>query len=215
MCSRHTDEAGGDAMSRSTAIRLFATLVLGLLVGHAAPVLAGNFGSNVNSADEIAHPCDATLAAQCVANNGTHTVYKSQFLSANMVAATNHGITQANNLTYVSAYDVGTSNADVTVSQGHYGNSGWWAYTRCVSGSAYGGADPYRWCRPQEIRYNMTHPSGWYNTAQGREAVACHEMGHSLGLRHTFATDSCMHDAWTAVDVYNSHDKAVVNGHYD
>ena len=46
--------------------------------------------------------------------------------------------------------------------------------------------------------------------------IACHENGHTLGLRHrpsSAANTSCMYDP-ANVAVYDDHDRAVINGNY-
>ncbi len=107
----------------------------------------------------------------------------------------------------MSLYDNGTTSLsvvetldttimDASVIEGNYGSTDWWAYTACSVTANYGGSDPRRWCRPQLVVYNKTHPGNWDGSTNGRKAVACHEVGHTLGLRHTYAT-SCMKAATT------------------
>lgn len=176
---------------------LAAPALAGLLTGLlAAGVWAGNFGSNVPAPGDPAHGCDNHTDSQCVANNSTHTVYK-YYLGAAMSAASDSAIATANGLPGISVR-ISTSslaNSDVVVHQGNYGDTGWWGYTACHGDAIFGGAAPNDlWCYPQDIVFNLTSNVNWDGTEQGRNVVACHEMGHTFGLRHIIAS-SCMEDA--------------------
>lgn len=75
-------------------------------------------------------------------------------------------------------------------------------YTACHSDALFGGVAPNDlWCIPQDIVVNLTHPSNWDRTQQGRNVVACHEMGHTFGLRHINAS-SCMEDAQVDLEIF-------------
>lgn len=118
-------------------------------------------------------------------------------------------------VTDVTALEWASSAADVTVGEGDFGNTSWWAYGNCSSGAAYGGVDPRRWCYPQIIHFNKTHPDNWDSGLTGRKTVACHELGHTLGLRHAVSSQSsCMRNAQTIYPTITDHDKAMLNGLY-
>ena len=142
-----------------------AGLLTGLAVGNVA---ASNFGSNVNSADEVAHTCDATLASQCVANNSSHLVYKVA-LTANISAAVDDAIAKANAIRDFAAQVWGVNDVqDVNAHDGDYGNTEWWAYTACTPSATHGGVAPNRlWCKPQDNVFNWNHPQQWDATLSG------------------------------------------------
>jgi hypothetical protein len=188
-------------------------VLTGLIVGSTA---AGNFGSNTNSDDEVAHTCDTTLASQCVANNGTHVVYKVN-LTANISAAVDHAVAEAHAIRDFSAFVwcCNDNTQDVNAHDGDYNNTTWWAYTACTPAATHGGTAPLAlWCKPQDNVFNWDHADQWDAAPEGRRTVACHELGHSFGLRHTDDSASCMRNAQTTPDGYSPHDVDRVNGNY-
>jgi matrixin len=66
-------------------------------------------------------------------------------------------------------------------------------------------------CEKHEVRFDLNDMDGF--TAFQRQTIACHEIGHTLGLTHRTETDGCMtNPANFASRVYSSHDKAHING---
>lgn len=70
-------------------------------------------------------------------------------------------------------------------------------------------------CSHSHLRYNSWTGNGW--TATKRKSVACHEIGHAVGLQHYDAYTSCM---VTLVAAHNfpttlsTHDKSHINSRY-
>jgi predicted Zn-dependent protease len=81
----------------------------------------------------------------------------------------------------------------------------------CGDEATYGGSDPDRWCRPQDIQLN-THYSP---SASAKKSIACHELGHTLGLRHSVQVGvSCMRDGEWTQQGYSPHDSTMLAGQY-
>lgn len=200
---------------RSWTLLAFLSGVL-LAGGLSGVALATNWGSNTTSADEIAHPCDTTIYSQCIADSGVHRVYLGYLTSASgMIAASQNAIAVYDAVTDVTAVTWSSPDADAVLTEADRGNSGYWAYTACTSISTYGGTDPRRWCYPQRVVFNLTHPSNWDGSPPGRDTVACHELGHTLGLRHAVSSQSsCMRSAQTIYTTITTHDHAMLNGLY-
>ncbi len=187
---RSTRSASANGRWRSSVIvaMVGAVALLGLTAGFA---LAHNFGSNTAAFNTPAHPCDYSTSSQCVADNGSHLVYLTMLSTDPMYIATTNRFPTYNATDVHMQTVTSASGADVWVLNGNYGDTTWWAYGACSTTATFGGSDPDRWCRPQDIFYNITHPSNWDGTLTGRRAVACHELGHTVGLRHV-GSGSCM-----------------------
>jgi hypothetical protein len=195
-------QSGARSVSyQPAAFRIVAATTMSLLIATltAFPVRAhgGHFGSNWQ------HICDTTLAAQCKANDGAHRVHRAS-LESHQSSAIDHtknnvyvDISTAVTISYV-AFD--TLVMDVVVSDGSYGMTGDWGWARCFNNPnlTYGGLESNhtRWCKPQELVFNLSYKQSKYPTLEKTKAIACHEMGHTLGLRH-YTTD-CMKDPPTS-----------------
>lgn len=88
------------------------------------------------------------------------------------------------------------------------------ANVRCPTyNTGYGGPNLLQWCRGQQITFNTNYG----HTGSYGRFVACHELGHTVGLRHR--------TGWGCMEVrgqgggsypsdYTSHDKNHINGWY-
>lgn len=76
------------------------------------------------------------------------------------------------------------------LSQCPSGNSGWGSY-----------GSNLMWCRGQVVKFYYNAP----NFQGVRGWVGCHEIGHTVGLRHTSSGSSCMNTS-NSVWSYSSHD---------
>ena len=195
-----------------------ATAVLALGIS-ASVALGANFGSNTTSESWPAHICDGTDKSQCVADGTFHAVYIYSGLG-DKAAAIRSAISYyaANTDSAVAEYPLFS---DVNVQAGAFPSIKALAWTQCSSAATYGGADPNRWCKPQQLIWNTSFESSHFSTLAKKEYIACHELGHTVGLRHTSRTATCMRVATIepnvvpGTDVLDTHDKAEVNAQYN
>jgi hypothetical protein len=84
-----------------------------------------------------------------------------------------------------------------------YGRNGLLGWNACHRGWA--GRHPNMYCGQARTRINRSY-------APPPRAIACHEIGHSTGLRHT-GDRSCMNQS-LPVSFLTQHDRDHLNGHY-
>lgn len=194
---------------RSRPYLMAATLVL---LTVAAPAAASNFGSNWPAGGTPANPCDTTMFSQCVADNGTHTVYDFGLATAWRTAVNNAIVVQYDPVTDVTAsWTTSSSNPDVYARDGTYGVNGFWGWGHCSGSATYGGSNPDRWCKFQWMTFNDSYAQ---NVTQ-KDSIACHELGHTLGLRHSWeSSGSCMIRNQRTTWVISAHDRGKLNEQY-
>lgn len=159
-------------------------LLLGQIV---APAAAHHGGRPIGSFSSCIRP-SGVVRCTSVGDNPTHHVYFDTTLTAELsdaLRATMEGDYEPTKLTMV-VDEERTALTDVTAYSEDYGENGAAGWTACPLDAAQGfNAAGHRWCRGQELFFNLNPRYAIYlNDDASREHVACHELGHTLGLRH-------------------------------
>lgn len=194
-----------------------------LQVGVAAIALVGatsawavNKGSNTASGGSGAHACDSTPSSQCIADDADHWLADSG-LSSTWKTAVASAVTAWNGDATVSVRWRTTQDfslVDVMAVDAPYGLNGLWGWGQCekaINGVVYGGSDPKRWCKRSDMDLN----SSYSHNATGKLSIACHEVGHTLGLRHSNeSSGSCMKRDQETITTISTHDHTMLDQLY-
>lgn len=169
-----------------------------LLLFGVQVAFADNWGSNHASGNTSAHPCDTTLFSQCVDDNNSDAILFVGTVAQSHKDAINWSIANYNSVApaifmYISTLPPNL--VDVQVKDQTAGMNGAWAWGACDVAASYGGTDPKRWCKPEILTWNLSYEATKYPTTTNKRDVACHELGHTMGLRHTVDSTSCMVNA--------------------
>jgi hypothetical protein len=190
---------------------------------------ASNFGSTNGCGYETGNS-GYNPPTNCVslANNSVHAVRLEVVGNqwAGMDTAVINALSTDYNPTDLSAYvDQSDPLPDVLVYDLDYGGGFPPAWADCpADNTSNTGSNPTRRCRGQKVRFNGSWEASYVNTASTREGLACHELGHTVGLRHSTSGEwnSCMegmpHQNTSGLfyrhDVLHDHDKQHINATY-
>ena len=192
--------------SRVVRLTLTAVLLVSVLPGVASATNWAGASGNTG--------CSSTLNK---ADNRTHYVWYNSGLRSDGAQATNQARNDNLNPTAVNTVDDSSSNADtdaVVYSQYYTTFCGidWSSsagFTMCVS------TNPANECERHEIRYNEAALDQLSDSND--KSLACHELGHSVGLKHRQVDgevgNGCMdNNHWYGG--YTGHDEDHLSAHY-
>lgn len=91
--------------------------------------------------------------------------------------------------TNLDMFQTTTSSWDVTARELNYGSTGVVGWVDCPPTAFQGGSHPSHHCADQILRLNDVYDFQ-YDTTNEARSVVCHELGHTVGLRHSNDVDS-------------------------
>lgn len=221
---------------RQLGLRLDLCAIL-IGVGLAVLVGAGTSVANANNFGGPKDPAPATcnttneVNQQCVGQNWLHEVNYNSSLTTGWRAALDATALDWDGGSSVTLFmNDAYGDNDVRAANVDDAGTSFWAWTRCTQNPDATGSLPtavpdyargLNWCKPQLIYFNRAHED-IYNTSAKRKAVACHELGHTMGLRHRDVAGttglSCMRstpkDGSTWYTVPTGHDLGLLNFWY-
>ena len=123
-----------------------------------------------------------------VGDNPRHLVYFDESLTEELAASMRRTLADDYGPTKLIVIEQSrrTRMTDVIVFSNDYGENGAAGWVYCPSGAPQG-TNPSgdRWCRQQELHLNLNaRYGGYFDDDASRDYVTCHEMGHTVGLRH-------------------------------
>ena len=183
------------AQDRRRVAKSAALAAIIVLAGHITPhpargYNAGYFGSSYNN------NCDTTPLSQCVANDANH-FYAFIDLETPRQAATQRALS----VLYGPNSDINvftSSSSDLRVYEILSAVDAF-AWGQCATGATYGGsnANHTRWCQPQNVYWQTkSSAASKVNSTAKYNDIGCHEIGHTVGLRHRSGSPTtCMKPA--------------------
>jgi hypothetical protein len=186
---RHRVKRGISSFRRRAGIAGAASLLLAVaMLGSTPPVVtAAHGGKPVGSLLSCDRPVNPPRCVS-VGDDSRHRVYIDPSVPAEL----------ANALRRTMAEDYGTTTlvlieqtrvtglTDVIVFAGDHGQNGAAGWVYCPSDAPQGtNARGDRWCRHQELHFNLNvRYAVYFGDDASRDYMACHELGHTIGLRH-------------------------------
>lgn len=175
--------------SSSTRLRsaILAIALVVALLPIAAEVTGNHGGRDIGSLFTCDRPVTPPRCTS-VADDRRHLVYFDESLTPDLAASMRETMANDYGATRLVVIEQSrrTSATDVIAFSRDYGDNGAAGWVYCPLDSPQGtNPSGARWCRQQELHLNLNARYGaFFADDPSRDHVTCHEMGHTVGLRH-------------------------------
>lgn len=178
----------GPMATRPVRRLAWAVGALFLLQSVAGVAVAHHGGRPISALFNCERPGVFPPRCTSVANDLRHSVFFDGTLTDSLAGSLRDSLAEDYDPTELEAFEATelTRATDVIAFSQDYGDLGAAAWVYCPSDSPQGtNAGGDRWCRMQELHLNLNSRLAVYFEDDGsRDHVACHELGHTIGLRH-------------------------------
>ncbi|MCA1650393.1 MAG: hypothetical protein LC753_08965 [Acidobacteria bacterium] len=170
--------------------RALAPLLAAVLsmVQYPSPAAATHGGPEIGSFLSCNDPDRDPPRCTSVGNDNQHFVYFGESLSEELASALRDALFEDYRPTDFIVFERHriTSVTDVIVESQDYGDNGAAGWVNCPPEAPQGFNQlGHRWCQRQDLRFNLNPLYAvFFADEVSREYVACHELGHTVGLRH-------------------------------
>ena len=170
--------------------RALAPLLAGILLStqFPSPALASHGGPEIGSFLACNDPARNPPRCTSVGNDPQHFVYFGESLSDELASSLRDTMAEDYRPTRLMLFERHriTSVTDVVAEAADYGDNGAAGWVNCPPESPQGTNDQgHRWCQRQDLRLNLNPLYAvFFADDASRDYVTCHELGHTVGLRH-------------------------------
>ena len=166
---------------------LVSVAIVVVLTQVAGPVAANHAGRPIGSFSTCRRPVTPPRCSS-VGNDNRHFVAFDASLSVGLAESLRDTMAEDYEPTKLEMIlqDAVTAETDVIAFSQDYGNNGAAGWVYCPPDAPQGiNRTGHRWCQRQELQFNLNASVAVFFADDGsRDHVACHELGHTLGLRH-------------------------------
>lgn len=159
-----------------------------VMLGAAVPRMSAEHGGRpIGSFSTCDRPVSPSRCSS-VGNNRLHLVFFDATLTEGLASSLRDTMAEDYDPTTLTVIEQGrrTPLTDVIAFSENYGDNGAAGWVYCPPGAPQGiNPSGHRWCQQQELYFNL-HPrlAAFTEDDGSRDHIACHEFGHTLGLRH-------------------------------